>query len=112
MKDYSKKTDVLFLNTNVIPFIPPEELNDQKFKKIALTTVKNVKTYHINKIQNAKTIEQLNIANCSYEKDLFNLMVWFITYRQFNSANEAFKPIRDEFVKMHDQSKKANIKCI
>lgn len=73
---------------------------------------KNVKTYHINKIQNAKTIEQLNIANCSYEKDLFNLMVWFITYRQFNSANEGIKPIRNEFVKMHDQSKKANIKCM
>lgn len=39
-------------------------------------------------------------------------MVWFITYRQFNSANEGIKPIRNEFVKMHDQSKKANIKCM
>jgi hypothetical protein len=33
-------------------------------------------------------------------------MVWFITYRQFNSANEGIKPIRNEFVKMHGQSKK------
>ncbi len=32
IKDYSGKIDVLFLNTDIIRLIPPEELNDKNLK--------------------------------------------------------------------------------